>query len=81
MNFDEAQNIYQKIDSTALVELKDDLFKSAVRYVRMCTDWYLADLDSRKELDKPRSVYHDAFIDCCNILSRNMAKAGEDNAG
>jgi len=27
-----------------------------------------------------KTVSHDAFIDSCNILSRNMAKAGEDNS-
>jgi len=80
MNFDKAQKIYQKIDSTTLFELKEDLYNLAIRYAKLRTDWYLADLDSRKELDKPRTVSHDAFIDSCNILSRNMAEAGEDNS-
>ena len=33
--------------------------------------------EARAELETARSSAHDAFIDACNILSRNMAARGE----
>ena len=30
-------------------------------------------------MDAARTRCHDAFIACCNILSRNMLASGEDN--
>jgi len=34
--------------------------------------------DDGAELDQARRISHNAFIDTCNILSRNMIKEGED---
>ena len=31
-------------------------------------------------MDPERTRAHNALIDCCNILSRNMRTAGEDNS-
>lgn len=35
-------------------------------------------MERRLELEDSRIRCHDAFIDSCNILSRNMEKAGEN---
>ena len=78
MDFDMAQKVYRQIETTKLVQLKEDLIRLAVRYARVRTDWLLADTEKRREMDKHRTSIHEAFIDACNILSRNMAKEGED---
>lgn len=73
-------DILLKIEKTALQDLKNQLFKSAVAYAAIRSRWFLADNEARKEMDRQRTRAHDAFIDACNILSRNMMKAGEDNS-
>jgi len=80
VHLDSAKDLYQSIKQTRWTSLKDDLVRSAVRYARLRTDWALATPDQRLEMDRERSRAHTAFIDCCNILSRNMGKAGEDNS-
>ena len=80
MSFVEVEEIYQSIRGTKYSSLADDLVNAAVRYARMRTDWALSSIDQRKGMDNERSRSHTAFIDCCNILSRNMAKAGENNS-
>lgn len=78
MTIDEARVILEHIQRTRLTQLRDAMFQAAIRYARMRTDWYLSTLEDRKSMDTSRSKAHDVFIDCCNILSRNMNKAGED---
>lgn len=78
MDFDTAQHLFRQIEATKLVELKNELLNAAVRYARLRTNWQLADLEQRREMDRHRTAAHDALIDACNILSRNMAKTGED---
>ena len=68
----------QCVGDTYLIELKDDLLQYAVRYARIRVDWYFLDIDARRETDENRSRAHNAFIDACNILSRNMGKKGLD---
>jgi hypothetical protein len=83
MTFDEAQELLKEIDEgvgqdTLLRRLRQDLLLYAVRYARMRTEWRLADVKRRQQADSQRRIAHDAFIDGCNILSRNMAKQGRD---
>lgn len=80
MEMIEVREMYREIQATRWKSLADDLVKAAVRYARIRTDWALASVDQRREMDDERSRAHTAFIDCCNILSRNMAKVGEDNS-
>ena len=80
MTYVEAQSAYQSIVASSLSALRDDLLGLAVSYARIRTDWRLADTAKRKEMDMHRSLTHNAFIDSCNILSRNQIKAGEDNS-
>jgi hypothetical protein len=78
MDFETAQRLYRHVLVTKFVELRRELFTFAVRYARLRTDWQLADIDERQAMDRHRTAAHDALIDACNILSRNMAKTGED---
>jgi len=50
-----------------------------VRYARIRVDWELSDQKNRKEMDEERTRAHNAFIDSCNILSRNLHQKSEDN--
>lgn len=77
---DETRTVYTAIIKSWLVDLREDLFATAVRYARLRTDWQLADPERRTEIDAALSIAHTAFIDSCDILSRNMALHGEDNS-
>ena len=78
MNLHEAQAIYIELKKAQHQPLADALLKSAVRYARLRVDWLMSDPESRMDIDMERTAAHDAFIASCDILSRNMIKAGED---
>lgn len=78
MIFPHAQHIYDKLNTTKLNKLRNDLFEAACNYARIRTGWYFLDDDEKRASDETRTRAHDTFIDCCNILSREMIKAGED---
>jgi hypothetical protein len=80
MDSDTAYGLYRQIEATKLARFKNELLTMAVRYARLRTDWQLADLQSRREIDRHRTAVHDALIDACNILSRNMTESGEDSS-
>lgn len=61
-----------------LDELRPDFLERAVRYARLRTDWELVDAGGRAEIDEPRRLAHNAFIDACNILARAMRQQGLD---
>lgn len=71
--------IIANIEATKFTDLKLELYKYAVKYARIRVDWYFAYEEKRREMDISRTLAHNAFIDSCNILSRNMAAIGEDN--
>ena len=37
----------------------------------------MAEPEQRREMEQDRTTAHNAFIDACNILNRQMAKSGE----
>lgn len=80
MNLDTAQRIYQQLRESeqepALAPLYRELLQAAVRYAGIRAAWALSERESRIAMDQERTHSHDRFIDACNILSRNMAKAG-----
>ena len=78
MEYSTALNIYNKISETKQIEVFNDLVATAVEYARIRTDWYLSDKDRRIELNERRTAAHNTLIDSCNILSREMAKNGEN---
>lgn len=80
MDIKETTEIYRHLKASKLNGLVDSLIKSAVRYARIRTDWYLSSTEVRAEMDAERTAAHNAFISHCDILARNMQKAGEDNS-
>ena len=78
MEYSTASNLYNQISETEQKDLLNDLVLSALEYARIRTDWYLSDKDRRIELNERRKASHETLIDSCNILSREMAKKGEN---
>ena len=78
VTYEKAKDILEKINSTSFTVLKDAVIAAAIRYARIRTDWRLKSIEERKEANTARTFAHNALIDSCNILSRNMLKAGED---
>ena len=79
MTYDTAQEILGQIDEDTkgdetLQKLRRQLFLAAIQYARIRTDWYMTPREGRLEMDQKRSAAHNAFIDTCNILSREMKK-------
>jgi len=79
MDLGQAQQIFNIINNSDQKPLVNSLLKSAVRYSRLRVDWYFSDHEQRIEMDEERTISHNAFISACDILSRNMKDAGEDN--
>lgn len=79
MDFNEVEQIFNTLKNSKHQQLFKSLLKSAVRYSRLRVDWYLSDQEQRNEMDEERTTAHNAFISECDILSRNMKAAGEDN--
>lgn len=80
MTIDEAKLIFSGIKKSSFYALEANLVKSAIRYTRIRVDWELLLPNVRLDMDDERTRSHNTFIDSCNILSRNMAKNGEDNS-
>ena len=80
MNIDKAKLIFIDIKKTSFYDLECSLVKSAIRYAHIRVDWELSSAHVRRDMDDERTRSHNTFIDSCNILSRNMAKIGEDNS-
>ena len=78
MTYELANRLFDEINKTSLHSLKVDLINYAVEYSRIRVDWYLAEEVEKDEMEDLRRAKHNAFIDSCNILSREMIKAGED---
>jgi len=79
MEIKEALEIFETFRNARHQKLVNALLISAVRYSRLRVDWYLSTLEQRNELEEERTRAHNAFISNCDILSRNMVEAGEDN--
>ncbi len=77
MTLDQANLIYREILASKSSEPRAFLLLAAVRYARFRTDWQMGDAEQRKAMDQERTAAHNAFIDSCNILSRDMATRGE----
>ncbi len=56
-----------------------DLFRKAADYARARVDWQLSSPEDRVRMDETRRSLHDAFIEECDRMSRNMLQEGEDN--
>lgn len=80
LNYDKAKYCYGMILESELTALRRELIQKALEYARIRAQWMVITLDQRKEMDQRRTLAHNAFIDACNIMSRNMAKEDEDNS-
>ena len=60
-----------------LVRINDS---TSVRYAHIRAEWSLMNSEQRREADDSRTRAHNALIDSCNILSRNMNKSGDSVA-
>lgn len=78
MDIEEANHIYEIISSSKFKSLSDKLVKSAANYAQIRVTWYFSNLDEKIEIDKERTLAHEALIDSCNALARNMKASGED---
>lgn len=79
MELEQAHQIFNIINNSGQKPLVNSLLKSSVRYSRLRVDWYFSDQEQRNEMDEERTIAHNAFISACDVLSRNMKDAGEDN--
>lgn len=79
MTHENARNVLEAIERSQLGDLRQQMLEAAVRYAGLRAAWALAAPDARTAMDADRTAAHNAFIDSCNIMSRNMAKHGEDN--
>jgi hypothetical protein len=83
MNWGEVKYIFQQLQESPRNDatfsgLREALIASAVSYARAWTDWQLASVERRREIDPRRTASHTALIDACNILSRHMSRHGHD---
>jgi len=76
----QARSCYELIKDSALDSLLKSLYNHAIEYAHLRSQWMLMNNEQRREIDPRRTMAHNAFIDSANILSRNMAKVGEDNS-
>jgi len=72
-----AAQIHNAIEATGN-ELRLDLYRAAVRYSVLRSEWHLASPDERREMESRRTAAHNVFIDALNILTRNLARVGCD---
>lgn len=76
ISFDESKHILSDLEANGDATLVEQLLAAAVRYAAFRARWAVGDSEARKQMDGDRTRAHDAFIDCCNILSRSMRREG-----
>lgn len=77
-DYELAKTYFEMIDSSKQEDLKKSLYKSAVRYAHIRAEWKFKSLEEKRDEDSDRTIAHNAFIADCDILGREMSKAGED---
>ena len=80
MNIETAHNIYQSVLKTSQTDLMEDMIISAIRYSHIRARWSMSNRKVRLEMDAERTISHNVFIECCNILGREMGRKDEDNS-
>ncbi len=80
LSFNQAKSCYDQINNSSLNSLRAAVFRQAIDYTFLRTQWQMMDRQQRQEIDARRTITHTAFIDTVNILSRNMAEQNEDNS-
>jgi hypothetical protein len=80
MDWEQATKIAYEIGKSKLVEKRIEFFRKAAEYSRVRVDWQLSTPGERLLMDEKRRSLHDAFIETCDALSRDMEKEGEDTS-
>ncbi len=78
LDYPRALRFYAAVAESRHQDLRTDLVRAAVRYANLRGEWSLLDAAGRRALDEERTRAHDAFITCCNVLSRAMRTSAED---
>lgn len=78
MNWETATKIAYEIGKSRLAEKRMELFRKAAEYAQMRVEWQLSVLEERLGMDERRKAVHDAFIEACDGMSRDMVAEGED---
>lgn len=82
LNYTKARKCWEAVNladlQPAIQSLRCDFYKKAVQYAVLRAQWQVSSREQRLDLDLLRTTAHNAFIDACNILSRNMAASGKD---
>ena len=78
MNYDLTVQIYEAMKPGDEV-LRLQVMRTAIRDCNIRAEWNFMTVKERMECDKQRTAAHNALIDAVNILSRSMAKSGQDN--
>jgi hypothetical protein len=81
MTWEDAARIVSLVDAgvagdPTLEALRRDWLRAAAAYAQARAEWSLADRARRAEMDRHRTLLHEAFIAACNALSRQMRAAG-----
>jgi len=80
LSYDRAIQYYQTIMASGQIEVQKELFLRAATYAQIRSQWRISSPEQRREIEQQRTLAHNAFIDACNIMSRNMRKNNEDNS-
>jgi glutathione S-transferase len=83
LQWDEAKEILATVreeseDDPRLRGLRRAWLVAAVRYAQARAEWHLAPREERIAQDQHRTQLHEAFIDSCNALSRNLSQLEKD---
>jgi hypothetical protein len=82
---DEAREILASVraeteEDPVLLGLRRAWLLAAVRYAHARAEWNLLPREERIGKDRHRTQLHEAFIDSCNALSRNLVRREKDAA-
>lgn len=79
LRYETARNGYELITKSKHIALRQELFRKAVAYATVQGQWAVSSREQRIALDPEKRRTHRAFIESCEVLSRNMGKVKEDN--
>jgi hypothetical protein len=80
MDWEKATRIAYEIGKSRLAEKRMELFRKAAEYAHVRVEWQLLPLEERMRMDERRRAVHDAFIEACDGMSRNMQEEGEETS-
>jgi hypothetical protein len=81
MDWERACQVFQQVEEARFEDphgLRAELIHRAVRYARLRADWQISASETRFGMDAERIAAHNALIDACNVLSRQMKRQGLD---